>query len=234
MAVMTTQVPYTWFDWQYGPGVLYSERSGTDFTPTLMLIFAFVVPMTLLFMLGGAHIQWRMVVHIVLTCVMIVIFIVSAGLWSVLLAHANEDSDDYSRNPANDGRYCCVYTGRPGCNASAVCDPGVSSSMLGFNPFFVAKYVFNWIFIVLFVIELAMTLCWFRPCVKDYVLEATATVIGTTTDEQPEPPRRRQDNVITVQTRLPTTTRAPIVAPTYMHKAPTGPRMGGGGGGARK
>jgi len=184
-SVMTTLIKYTYLDPSVPAGTLVSARGTYHFAFTLSLLLLFVVPFSSSFMIGAAHRPWRFVMHLIIVGVLLVYLMAMAITWSRDLARANENALDNRDNPANDYRYCCVYTGT--CYLTGVtCNPGVSSSMLHINENFLFKYIFVWLFMAILVMDIVLTTCVYRPRVREYLEAVTPP---TTNDEETPPPQ---------------------------------------------
>lgn len=92
------------------PGVLVSDHWSADHMFTMLLAFFFLVPWTLAFMTDGPRKVWRCYwVHYVALFVFFALSIVLLGIDIWHLSNANVATRENALNPANDGRWCCLY-----------------------------------------------------------------------------------------------------------------------------
>jgi hypothetical protein len=150
------------------PGTLITERWTFRFFEVALYALLILIPFTGAFMLASPRDHGRMLFHLILVVILFFWMMALLVIGGIDWTRANNVDTGNFDNPANDPRWCCIHYALPGapCENTAACVPAVGTADLIVNRLFLFQFWFNVAFILLLVVDFAVTLGPYRYGVR--------------------------------------------------------------------
>ena len=166
---------YTYFNNQIAPSAtVFSERWDLQWFFQGSLIFLWLVTFSAAFMMGYYRLRWPKILHIIVTTILIIWFLVMIGFSVYYLIKANDPA--FPNNPANDIHYCCVYGAiHPECPnnpSGSTCPFIIGSGDLKVNGDFLIDFWFKIVYAIFMIIDIIFAMLyirWARQTMIEYI-----------------------------------------------------------------